>query len=357
MAASLTTIAITIRKTIRYGLYLVILVTVVRLLYGIGIGFYRKIRPAPPPPPTLAFGKLPKLPFPEQGVLPPGAQELPALEYKVETATGNLPKFDPQVKIYFMPTQSPNLFSANKAKETATRLGFTGGPVELTQTLFRFKHSSSPSSMELNIVTGVFSISFDIASDRSITTFRPPAPPAAINQVKAFLSFAGVFPPDFTEAPATHDFLILEGQKLVPAVSLSEAQIIKVNLYRKEYDKLPSVTTVPDQANVWFLVSGSGDRGRSVFAGEFHYFPVDEEKNATYPLKTSQQALDELIQGGGFIARLGENQDGKITVRKIYLGYYDSGIQMDFYQPVVVFEGDRDFVAYVPAVTHDHYED
>jgi hypothetical protein len=43
------------------------------------------------------------------------------------------------------------------------------------------------------------------------------------------------------------------------------------------------------------------------------------------------------------------------TVRKIYLAYYDAGVYTEFYQPVFVFEGDKDFVGYVPAVTTDYY--
>ena len=94
---------------------------------------------------------------------------------------------------------------------------------------------------------------------------------------------------------------------------------------------------------------------KKVIGAEYRYFPIDESKSATYPIKTAQQAWEELNAQKAFIASLGENQDQQITIRNIYLAYYDAGVQTDFYQPIIVFEGDRNFKAYLPAVTADYY--
>src|SRR5262249_36531699 len=117
----------------------------------------------------------------------------------------------------------------------------------------------------------------------------------------------------------------------------------------------PSLTADPNQSNVWFIDSGSQEQGKKIIAGEYHYLPVDSEKSATYPIKTAQQALDELNGGGGYIAAVGNNPDGNITVRKIYLAYFDPATIGNFYQPIVVFEGDNGFFAYVPAVASSYY--
>ena len=130
----------------------------------------------------------------------------------------------------------------------------------------------------------------------------------------------------------------------------------KMNFFRKSFDDLPSVTKNPDQANVWFMVSGSTEKGKEVVAGEFHHFPVEESNNSTYPIKDAQTAWEELSQGKASIAKLGSNQNKKsITIRRIYLAYYDPPTSTDFYQPIVVFEGDSGFVAYLPAVISDYY--
>jgi len=39
----------------------------------------------------------------------------------------------------------------------------------------------------------------------------------------------------------------------------------------------------------------------------------------------------------------------------VYLAYYDAGVPTDYYQPIIVFEGDQDFLAYVPAIASEYY--
>jgi hypothetical protein len=37
------------------------------------------------------------------------------------------------------------------------------------------------------------------------------------------------------------------------------------------------------------------------------------------------------------------------------MAYYDPDVLSQYFQPIVVFEGDGGFVAYVPAVTAEYY--
>jgi hypothetical protein len=345
--ASLTQVAITTRKIIRYGIYFIIFLIIARLVFGIGKTLYRTLFPKPPPPPTVAFGKLPDLPFPEN-------KDLPGLEYQVETAQGELPTLANQAKVYFMPKSTSHLLALSEAKKTASSLGFGTNAQQISETLYRFSHPKNPASLEMNIVSQIFSLNYDLTFDPTPLNKQPPAPEVAISTARNFLSRAGLSADDLT-GPTTHEFLKLENGQLVSALSLSEANLIKVNLFRKSYNELPSLTIDSNKANVWFLVSGESSRDKQILAGEFHYFPIEENQSATYPLKTSQAALDELITGQGFVASLGLNQDGKITIRKIYLAYFDAGVEMEFFQPIIVFEGDRGFVAYVAAITADYY--
>jgi hypothetical protein len=347
--ASLTQIAVTSRRIIRYGIYLIIFLIVGRIVLGLTISIIKRVFPAPPPPPTVAYGKLPKLAFPTK-------TDLPQFEYKLETTTGNLPTLPTQAKIFVFPPTSANLLSLDAAKQKALSLGFSSEPTPVSQTLYKFDHPRVPATLEMNIVSGIFSVSYNLAQDPAPLSTRPPAPEVATTNVKSFLSTAGVLPDDLT-GPTTPQFLKVESKKLVPAVSLSEANLVKINLFRKDYDKLPTLTSDPNQANVWFILSGDQSREKQIVAGEFHYFPVDETQFSTYPLKTAQDAFTDLNSGKGYIANLGKNPTGKITIRKVYLAYYDPGQEFNFLEPIVVFQGDNDFVAYVPAVTSSYYSE
>jgi len=350
--ASLTQIAVTSRKAIRYGIYGVIIFFLARGLFFAARNLYRRAFPPPPPPPTVAFGTLPKLEFPQK-------TGLPELSYKIETPTGQLPEFPEQMKVYFMPQPSPQLLAFEEARDKVSQLGFSSNPEILSQTTYRFAHSSSPSqSLEINIISQAFSISFDLTKEPDLVNSTPPIPDVAISNVRSFLNNGDFLAEDLEESPTSHEFLRIEGQNLVTAPSLSEANLIKVNIFRTDIEETyPSLTHDPNEANTWFIVSGTSGRGARVIAGEYHYLPIDINQNATYPIKSAETAVQELSSGNAYIANLGLNEGGEITIRNIYLAYYDPDSPQEFYQPIVVFEGDGGFKAYVPAVTSELQEE
>jgi hypothetical protein len=343
----LTQISIITRKIIRYSIFGIIGIIILRGAILAGYKIYRYYFPAPPPPPTVSFGKLPALPFPKR--------DFPTnLQFKLETPTGELPKFPYSLKVFFMPKIFPTLLSLDETTKKAVNLGFDGEGLQLTETVYSFKNTKAPSELKISIATGVFSISYNLIEDPSPLTKRPPVPEVASTKARGFLSRANLLAKDLS-GPTITEPVRIEGTKIIGAGSLSEANFVKVNFFRKDYDNYPAVTPDAEEANVWLIVSGESQREKEIIGAEYKYFPVDETKFATYPIKTAQKAWEELQSNKAFIANLGENKDQIITIRRIYLAYYDAGVRVDFYQPVVVFEGDKGFKAYVPAVTSEYY--
>lgn len=314
-----------------------------------GIVIYKKIFPAPPPTPTVKYGKLTKIPFPENGITA-------KLTYSLETPEGGLPTNIPnQARVYFIPKVSPNLLSLDNAKATAQALNFSSTPQQISDTIYLFPNPKAPVALQMNIVTGTFSISYNLAADKSPISNKPPIAEVAASQFRSILSSANILPADLT-GPTTSKYLKLSKGQLTTALSLSESDMVKVNLFRKNYNDLPSVTGVPDQANIWAMISGSGNRDQEIIAAEYHYYSVDESLYSTYPIKTPSEALSELQNGQAFIAALGLNKDGdSLKIRRVYLAYFDPGSVTEFYQPIYVFEGDNGFIAYLPAVTSAYY--
>ena len=350
---TLTKASIVSRKTIRYTVIIVSLIIFARLTFLSGVNLYERFFPEPPPQPTVKFGKLPEIYFPINTEIPDAC----SIRYTIETINGTLPTFTEQAEVYFMPKPLSSIRALDKAKNIAGDLGFDRNGRELVETVFLFTSGNSPSSLNMNIVTSAFSISYDVNSDPQIFNEIPPTPDKAVSSIKGLLGKAKLLF-DYRNGPTETQLLRIESGELVEAISPSEANLIKVNLFRKDYGKgeikLPAVTPDPDEANVWFLISKARGSVR-IIAGEYHYFPIDEKKFSTYPIKTVQQAWGDLINCNRYIARLGENDDGEIKIRNAYLAYYDSGQYTKYYQPVFVFEGENDFVAYVPAVTNNFY--
>lgn len=343
--ASLTKISIVARKVIRYGTYLLILGIILRFVIIFGIDIYQKINPQKPPPPDLTFGILNELPFPIK-------EKAENLNFQLLLPNSELPEFPLQINIYKMPKAQTNIQVLENARNKASYLGFNENGEELVESVYVFKHKSEPSRLTMNIVNGVFSISYDIRANLSILGQIPPSESEAEKYLSDFLRHANSKPDDLS-GPVTHEFLKIGDSSFNKAISRSDADVIKTNFFRKEYSEgIPSMTPEAKEANVWFYLAGLSPR--PIIGGEYHYYPINEKEKGTYPIKTSQEAWDELVKGGGYIANLGEN-DKNITIRKVYLGYYDAGQYTPYFQPIVVFEGDNDFFAYVPAVQDQFY--
>lgn len=350
--ASLTRVSIISRKIIRYGIYLIIFIVIARFSIRAGVAIYKRYNPEPPPPPTVGFGKLSELPFPEQ--------EFPeGFSYSLETPEGGLPNLLPRegqaVPVYFMPKPTSSLDVVDQAAKKAASLGFQPDGEPLTRNIpniYVYKKSNAPQSLLINIITGIFSISYDLNTDRSILEGIPPAEENATETVKSFLG--NNLANDIRDGRTEVEFLRTQEGQLVSASSLSEAEVTKVNLFRKNMGdelEIPSMTPEAVEANVWFNVAGNN----SIVNGEYHYYSLNEEDVETYPIISAQQAYEKLQAGEAYLANLAGDAGQDITIRRVYLAYYDAGQYSEFYQPIVVFEGDDDFYAYVPAVTSEFY--
>jgi hypothetical protein len=349
--ASLTETSIISRKFIRYGIYFLIFLISARFLFNTAKTIWLTIFPPPPAKPTLVFGNLPKLPFPEK-VFPK------ELNINIETAEGTLPTLAAQLPIYQMPTIPQNIKALDEAKDIATKLGFdpNGAPLlSSTPSVYRFPKKGLPSSLRMNIITKIFSIDYDILQNPKVVQGIPADKDQAVGQLISYIRNSGVLRPDIEAGVTTHQFYRVEVDKFIPVSSQSEANLIKINFFRKNFgldSKVISVTPDYPEANIWFMMGALGTR--EIVRAEYYYFPIDESKSGTYPLLNSQQALDKLKAGQAYLVSF-DSKGKNVTIRKMYLAYYDAGQYQEYYQPVFVFEGDDNFRAYVPAVNDDYY--
>lgn len=350
--ASLTETSILSRKFIRYGIYFLIFLASARFLFNTAKSIYLTIFPPPPPEATVAFGKLPKLPFPER--------EFPKdLNITVQTADGALPDLLDQLPVYQMPPIPQNIKALDEAKRIAQSLSFNpeGKPLlESTPSVYRFPKGNLPSSLRMNIITKIFSIDYDILQNPRVVVGNAPSKDQASQQVLSYLKSADLLLPDIANGVTTGQYYKVEVDKLVPVSSQSESNLIKINVFRKGYGPEGAIVSrTPDypEANIWFIIGSQGTR--SVIRAEYYYFPIDEQKSGTYQIISSQEALDKLKAGNAFMANHDDISNKNVTIRNIYLAYYDAGQYAEYYQPIVVFEGDNNFVAYVPAIQDEYY--
>lgn len=343
--ANLTETAYLTRKAVKYGIYFIIFLIALRIVVSVTTSVYRALNPPAPPPPDTYFGNLPAIKFPKK-------EGLPKIEYQLETVEGSLPQTASEGKVYFMPQKQAKLFSLEETKRIAGRMGFRGEPRKISATQLLFETGGTPNTtLVIDMVTNEFELNYDFVSDQEILSERKlPSDEQAVSEAKNFLSQAGLLTDGLREGTAKVTYFKLEAPNLIPAISLSEADFVRVNLSRKDLNDLKILPANPLGGNVSFLISGSRRQDKRIVKIEYFHQVVDEAVSGTYPLRSSNAAWQELMAGGGWIASLGDNEDGEVTIRKVHLAYFESNEVQEFLQPIIVFEGDNDFYAYVPAV-------
>jgi hypothetical protein len=314
--------------------------------------YWRKTHPEPPPPPNAAFGKIPSPKF--------GSPNYPAegLSFQLQTAEGNLPNLGTQARVYFVTILDSKFFDEEKTRRKAASLGFNQEIGKIGATRLAFNSSQTNATLKMDIINNNFEISYPYQNNLFFISQPGPDQSQALKNVQNILSQAEMWSEDI-DPQKTH-FILLKydqaSQKFVIANSLSESQLIKVNLRRADLDSLPIMPPSPDESNISFIVSSEPGGSRVIF-GKHILYPISYEKWGTYPIKSSVTAWEQLQSGQGFIARLGNNSPkNPIIIRSIYLAYFDPESPQSFLQPIFVFEGYNDFLAYLPALDPSYLE-
>ncbi len=355
--ATLTETAYYARNFIKYGLLTLFGLVIVRGAIIISVRIYKDVFPPPPPPPTVKYGKLPRLPISQFPNLPT------TITYKLETLDGSASADNlrgvknpapGQAKVFVMPQGAPNLLSIERSKERAIALGFREDPELLDNSIYRFRNELAFATLDVHATTQTFHYIYSWQGNQSILGNPPRSTDDAQRTLENYLNSAGILADDLKNGKALFKFMRANGTGLSEVSSLSDADFVRVDLFRQDLDNLPIYTSNPAEGSVWGIVTGAGKLQGQIIEVVYRYFPVERQEFATYPIKSSAQAWQELGQGKGFVVSLGDNSNGNITIRRIYLAYLDVTLNpVRFMQPIYVFEGDNDFVAYVPAVADE----
>lgn len=341
--ATLTEVAYYTRRTLKWGSFLILFLIVFRWVWSGFVAYWLAKYPPPPPPPTVVFGKLPALQFPDQN--------RPDLALKLETVTGAAPDLGDRAHVFFMPAKRANLLALERAINQAARLGFTLPPAKLTDTSYRWTNSTPlPTNLDMDIIYGHFTLTASWQQDPSLLdATNLPSSTQAVIEAQDYLADAGLLPEDLKTGRTQVSFWRSSVGDFIPALSLSESEFVQVDLFRQDLPAGKVYTATPTAGLVQIIFSGNTNTGKRIIGLTYNYFPVNYDQSATYPLKTSAQAWQELQSGQGYIAQ--PPTTGNIaTVRRVSLGFYDAPTPQTFLQPIYIFEGDANFVAYVSAI-------
>lgn len=328
----------------------IFIATVIVIMLILKVVFFVKeiLYPTPPPKAEVAFGKLQPQNFPANAV----SQNL---TYSINTLTGSLPNLSSQLKIYRITPFQPDLLAVNKFQKRIRSVGFEEGYTAVSDKIFEWKSNQNYGGIEkrirFNTINNNFTITSLYKTDADVLNAKNlPTETTAIDTATNLLDSMRVMPEDIDLEKIKTNLFSIQNGSLITATSLSNSQVIEVNFFQKDINKLPIFYERPNSSNISILVAGGVYQGQVVGAN-FIYQPISEE-SSTYPLKSVTTAYEELKNGQAYIASYFGTAEN-ITITNVFLAYYIGSQTQDFLMPVFVFEGNDGFFAYVPAVTDE----
>ncbi len=350
--SQLTITSFYVRKGIKIGIISLLSFIILKTGYTVLHAYWLKLNPPPEPPPNTAYGKLPKINFPDKKEKIPVNFQLQTVENQLPT---NLPT---RGFVYYLPKVGGKFLSLDQANQIANNLKLNTNRKKITENIYRYTNPTNKTELEINVLTQNFTYSYNYLYDQ--TLINPPPLPSKDGAVRTAHGFLGKINKLTTELENGHkevSYWQIRGEQLAPSISASEADFIRINLFRQQIDEqYPIMPPTYPQALVSLLITSRSVQGSNVVEAKYTHFESDREEFAEYPLLPIENAWENLKSGNYYLASFEGNAQTPIKIRNIYLAYYDPQLPTQFLQPIFVFEGDGEFVGYYPAVPPEWQE-
>lgn len=368
--------AASIRRFVVFGALGAISLFVLWGLFQLGLGIYRTINPPPGPPPTVGFGKLPKLPLPSLSI-----EGKPI--YLLETTTGELPKLREQAIVAAMKAPQPTLLGEEKARAISRELNFSGqGNLSSDKKSLVFRDDTNRRTLTVDVTTQNFTLETDLGRLGELAKGLAPSGPDAVKRTQDFLRRLGLLKFDFEGGTQTTDFRMVAAGRVMKASSLSEAQFTEVNFFRTLTGVSPESSPVlppnPKAGLIQlYLTTNLNPDILNTLRLSYSVWEINKSKVETYPLRSITKAWDEVRSGKG-TAYLGVSGELRaVTITSVSLAYFDGGAGktstaeggasfddssfQKYLQPIYVFSGvtknsageEGEFIAYSRAISDD----
>ncbi|NCU32230.1 MAG: hypothetical protein EOM23_04705, partial [Candidatus Moranbacteria bacterium] len=292
---SLTQTAYVFRNTVKFGGVGIVALALLWMIAKTGYQLYKANNPTYYAP-TVKYGVLPKISFPEKTAT--------AKNFTFEFTNDAIPNFDDQLKVYVIYRPNTTFLALQEDTETAKAFGFTSEPTEVKTGIYEFKDTTTNKTLTVNVLDGDFELTYPYASDQILLTeLEVPNKSKAIEVASDFLDKGGKLTSDLENGDQTVSYWKIDSGALKSVSTQSEANAVRVDFYRKSFDDLGLLSSDFGQASTSVLISGSTVEAKKIIGVSFKDLNIDRESYSTYPIKTGEEAVEELKAGNYWTAR------------------------------------------------------
>ncbi len=278
------------------------------------------------------------------------------LSFILDTIEGKPVTATDSAKVFYLPPPVSRFGYREKVYLIAKTLGLN---TDITKYQLREETAVlADTTQELSVDIRNFNFTYQYHFENNPNLFANAATPTtkgSQDQAVNFLQKIGRYPDEFAQGTVNTIFFNynLETKELKQLGRNTGANLAEVDFYRPDIDGYPVVSPSFFNSPNYVLLMTAGDGTARIIKAQIHFFEKSDQQVGYYPLKTGDQAYNDLKAGKGMVV---SNQAGqkKIVIKTMELGYLDPDFYQDYFQPVYVFIGDNNFVAYVPAIT-DNY--
>lgn len=327
----------------------------------------------PTPMINARLGVLEAIPFSQKPVLSAN------VKINLETIDGTIPPTATvSAFVYEVTPKQAGLDYAQKSLAAAQKAGFKNPQQEeISSNTFLFTNPEDQNQkMTFNFVYNNLVYEYEnMNSYISLEQGSAPTAQVALSQARSF--FVGIRPEaikvgtDFEKTftfNTTYYYLESGTDQLREVDTQPQANLTVLNVGRPPIGSTPVIGPSTTESLINFVFSGmtssqgtKANQFRLLKAKIIHWpITINTATPATYPLKSSQLAWDQLKEGKGYILNQ-VNPGDEFNMRKVYMAYFEPEILAKTIQPVWVFEGDKLndstflFRAIVPAVADGYY--
>lgn len=340
---TLTQTAIFTKQIIALGIIALTLGTLSFIGYRIWYSYYLTTLPPKEEKPDTKFGILPYPNFPKAYVSSSN------FSYTLNTTTGGLPKvgqdpgFEKLTKVYFVIKPYATFLSSDKSRALAEKFNINTPPKVVNETTYEFKQDNKTLVVDLDSGNFKYFKEATPSSKENLDTDEN-----LVSDFKGVLEDLGVLKEELKNGRAKVTLFKTLGAEAVTTNQRTDAQAALISIWPQDLDKKSIFTSDIGRSYIFATLVNYYNSLEDYLSINFTHYQIDTTTFATYPIKSPEEAFNDLQSGKGVI--IIEPQRPQVSITSVSLGYFMSENYSPYIQSIFVFEGPS-FVAYVPAVS------
>jgi len=257
-------------------------------------------------------------------------------------------------QVYFIPENNRQIGFSLKTDAMAETLGFdiATSPGKVNFPIINYEDDKQ--KLEVDITRYNYDYQYVLGEDDEFLQklVSVPEPSVITREATEFLQSVGRYPDELAQGKPNIVYLTFDPveKKINISDNPQEANMVEVDFYRGDVEEYPSVTSSYFNSQNYVLMLYHS-KGMKVVRSQVNFYETAPDQVGIYPLKSGDAAWQQVVEGKGVVA-YSEPGVKDVTIKEMFLAYYDPSEYTEYFQPVYVFLGGREsnFAIYVSAV-------